>query len=128
MKVLTPKGRAGFFECGRHSGFPDCCIAFFVDKYLPVFLVGEGAHLKPYLRRVKDAGYEGGFIPCPDCLEKKRPQVILSCDCEKEIRAAMPKKPPKLKRHCAACDKMDGHAAEKCPKRPVAKKFVEIKR
>lgn len=87
MTVLTKKWRASRIECGRHSGFPDCCITFFVDDYMPVFVAGEGAKFGPYLQRIADAKYERGFIPCPDCLEKKRPQVILPCDCIKKYLA-----------------------------------------
>lgn len=39
----------------------------------------------------------------------------------------VPKK-PKRRRYCTACDKFSGHPAEKCPNRPVSRKFVEIKK
>lgn len=71
-------------ECGLHSGFPRCCIIFFVTAYAPL---GFADHLRTKERRAfehykklnRDRGMDG-YIACPQCLIKRTVVRVKPCD------------------------------------------------
>lgn len=82
-------------ECGLHSGFPRCCIAFFVKTWRLLFVAinqaprGEGARARrgynAYLRQTRGTNY----VPCPNCLSKRRFVNVKACDCEVKRQRAL---------------------------------------
>lgn len=69
LELLIRAGHKGGVECGRHSGFPDCCIAWFLGRYASWSLAPIPARRQSaYLRRCIKARITPGYIPCPACL------------------------------------------------------------
>ncbi len=55
---------------GRHSGIPDCCIAFFTTEW--DYLAHDY-----YAGRVHQANW--GYVPCPKCLDSGRQIWVRNC-------------------------------------------------
>ena len=61
-------------ECGIHSGIPDCCIKYYVTKWM--WLSDEARRKR--IKRIVGVGY----VPCPQCLKKKKFVTTLKkCNC-----------------------------------------------
>jgi hypothetical protein len=91
-------------ECGLHSGFPQCCIEFFVKTYWPIMTVtssmnAHGETLEELFDRAslqqatalrameryrttvfKSRVIEPGYVPCPHCLSRGRFVKVKRCD------------------------------------------------
>jgi hypothetical protein len=70
---MTVKPIAEFVNRGRFYGYPECCIDFFSTVWdgLRKLNTDESDRvMEAYYARVQAAGYEGKYIPCPDCLRK----------------------------------------------------------
>ena len=87
-------------ECGLHSGFPPCCVAFwtfgynklrFINEILPISSIGSvtfkqwlSHNIKvKYLYFGKNKGnkYVFGYIPCPICLIRINKKTVKRCRC-----------------------------------------------
>jgi hypothetical protein len=87
-KAMTPEGKAAIraiiapyiIQCGRHSGFPECCVQHYVQQYIVSRSYLEGYHAK-----MNERGVSFGYVPCPECLEKGQPIVVLDCSCHKDV-------------------------------------------
>jgi hypothetical protein len=67
-----------FVECGLHSGFPPCCIEFFVNTYKPHRLAAAMEH---HNLLVQHSDAPRGYIPCPRCLFDRRfVKTVKRCD------------------------------------------------
>ena len=97
-KIGADPSAFGLVECGLHSGFPTCCIEFFVTVWHPWMLTNPRV-LSPDARRVMKT-YETtirrdvapGYVPCPSCLEARRFVTPRKCDWHlsaRERRAAI---------------------------------------
>ena len=65
-------------QCGRHSGIPSCCIAFF-------FVWKRWLHKTAWAEtQPKDWGY----APCPRCVRLGRRIAVKKCNCSKSRSAA----------------------------------------
>ena len=79
-----------FVECGLHSGFPPCCVAFFVQVWWPANVM-EGrsrklrevralvSNYRRVLDRMRDDYEHVEYIPCPDCVLSKRFVAMKKC-------------------------------------------------
>lgn len=75
-------------ECGVHSGFPSCCIAFFVKVWWPYALAIDGSSTRA--RADALTAYNAyqkwstrpGYVPCPSCVVERKFVEVLPCDCE----------------------------------------------
>lgn len=80
-RLKPEESRAHDRFCGAHSGFRPCCVRFFTTAW------GRMNHQERTVWHTKVAEvYKGKtrYIPCPTCLEKRRPAVRLkTCDCAK---------------------------------------------
>jgi hypothetical protein len=56
--------RAHEIECGLHSGYPVCCVAFFVLVWHEWSELQRGS----YMAGLKKSP---GYVPCPRCLKAK---------------------------------------------------------
>jgi hypothetical protein len=82
-------------ECGLHSGYPACCVAFHVliwqsltqgeDSETEDCYLGLSETVDRYLGLIDAAG--GTRIQCPACLLKKRVVQVKKCDCLNTLRA-----------------------------------------
>lgn len=76
-------------NCGLHSGFPPCCVYFFVAFWRRC----ETGNLKKLADRQtaeKGVGLESpGYVLCPACLLAKGVVKVKRCDCRRQrtIRA-----------------------------------------
>lgn len=53
--------------CGIHSGFPECCIEFFVNHWLK-----KGGGYDEEHRKFMEANHVSvGYVPCPECIKNK---------------------------------------------------------
>jgi hypothetical protein len=70
---------ASNYRCGLHSGFPKCCIRFFV----PSWMLGSHEQIRVHATKlVSSAARMGkwwGYIPCPECCLKEEPIEVLPC-------------------------------------------------
>lgn len=75
-------------DCGLHSGFPPCCIAFFVKTWAPLHLYRKAsktdrAAMKEYsyalILLVKRGEIEDGYVPCLDCFRDRRFVDVREC-------------------------------------------------
>lgn len=59
-------------ECGYHSGFPTCCIKYYITIH--VWRTVEELH--KYWKRVEKVsaalGRQPGYVVCDECLKRKR--------------------------------------------------------
>jgi hypothetical protein len=85
--------------CGFHSGFPACCIKFYVTKW--IWNIGSKTNQKHWkkIRSIKSFIIE--YIPCPKCLENrtfvKYKKCPKSCIKLKRVRAWIKKSKLKTK-------------------------------
>lgn len=63
--------------CGKHSGFPDCCIKFFITKWTWLWGCEPSKFRKAYSKRLKMS--EAGYVPCPKCLKAKKFVDVQPC-------------------------------------------------
>jgi len=70
--------------CGFHSGFPPCCIHFFIFKWWPNILSKRMRILSKRMRehwkairRVRK--YDIQYIPCPQCLKDRNIVEVKKC-------------------------------------------------
>ena len=82
---------ARMIECGLHSGFPACCVAFFVKVWwpwaaaidqLPARAQAEAQDAYDTYQRWST---RPGYVPCPSCVVARRFVEVLPCDCEKRF-------------------------------------------
>jgi hypothetical protein len=62
-------------ECGLHSGFPPCCVLY----YMRVHLWKSHREMRKYTWAAGDLGFQ--HIPCPDCLKDKK--IVKAKNCPK---------------------------------------------
>ena len=67
-------------ECGFHSGFPACCIAFYATVWIWADTYGPWAENHRHKQFL--AGL-WGYIRCPECIEAKRTVVVKGCPDDK---------------------------------------------
>ncbi len=72
-------------HCGGHSGFPDCCIKFFITKWIWVWDDRDSKFVKSYRKRINKL--RPGYIACPKCLKSKK--FIKVQPCPKSCRLKM---------------------------------------
>lgn len=51
-------------ECGTHSGYPACCISFYVIRLLSF----SRQQFRNYKKKMVQSQIDWQYIPCPDCL------------------------------------------------------------
>ena len=56
-------------HCGRHSGFPECCIKFFITKWIWIWDDKNSKEMKKHRARLNK--HHPGYIACPKCIRKK---------------------------------------------------------
>lgn len=78
-------------ECGLHSGFPPCCIQFYVTVWLWVPKTRKSKFFREYWEKMDRNHKHGktrssydketyiGYIPCPSCLNKKNFIKVKRC-------------------------------------------------
>ena len=66
QKKKYPKGVSKKFIKLENCGFPDCCIAFWVKKWIWTNLDSKFAN--DYWKKFKK--YNPGYVPCPKCIQK----------------------------------------------------------
>ena len=59
-------------ECGIHSGFPACCVQFYVTRFAWM----KSAKRQSYSDKVGDCW---GYIPCLECFKKGNVVKVLPC-------------------------------------------------
>lgn len=89
--------------CGLHSGFPECCIFYYLTCYLPVIelnttrneinfdeynnhisVIFDQEIYELYQRLYKlDNDYYVGYIRCPSCILVNKRVEVKSCNCLK---------------------------------------------
>ena len=72
--------------CGLHSGFPPCCVKFFITKWIWNLASKANREHWKKIRRVRC--FNVSYIPCPKCLKNRTFVKLKKC----------PKTCPKLKR------------------------------
>lgn len=83
-------GTIRLVECGLHSGFPPCCVVFFVQVWWPAHMLdGSSPALRKtralmsdyqrVLRRVRADHARVSYIPCPDCVLSKKFVMMKKC-------------------------------------------------
>jgi hypothetical protein len=70
-------------DCGLHSGFPACCVAFFVKTWAPLKLSrraskADRAATDAYSAALCQVGQDG-YVPCPDCFRIRRFVDVQEC-------------------------------------------------
>ena len=92
-----PADRASMqmIECGLHSGFPKCCVVFFVKVWWPYMIAID--QLSPRARADALIPFDAylkwttrpGYVPCSKCIVERSFVEVLACDCEaRRLRAA----------------------------------------
>ena len=64
-------------HCGRHSGFPDCCIRFYVTKWITKDT--DSKFSKTYRSKLNRLKNHPGYIPCPKCLKNRTFIKVIKC-------------------------------------------------
>ena len=62
-------------ECGIHSGFPSCCIRFYVAEKMWM-LPKKNSN---YTNKIRASNISWGYIPCPNCLKSSNVVKVLCC-------------------------------------------------
>lgn len=62
-------------ECGIHSGFPACCISFYIVR----LLLFSKQQVKNYWKKINQSSVSWGYIPCPDCLATNNMVEVKKC-------------------------------------------------
>lgn len=91
---LTDRVAMRMIECGLHSGFPTCCVAFFVRVWWPWMLAIDGLST----RRRADAFVASddyakwttrpGYVACPKCVVDQNFVEVKACDCLRKRKRA----------------------------------------
>lgn len=75
-------------KCGKHSGFPNCCIKFYTTKWQEILENinnGKPEEHRNYFKKMEEKekiiGKKIGYIPCPQCLEKENFVEAKDCMC-----------------------------------------------
>jgi len=70
-------------ECGTHSGFPPCCIAWFimVKRTMQPGSRAWRAYERALLRAAPARRGKVGYAPCPACVAARRFVRVASCTC-----------------------------------------------
>lgn len=71
-------------ECGTHSGFRPCCIAFFVTSWMWLSAAERSRYWTTIDRRAREVP---GYVPCPTCVARKRFVRVKSCGCSRKVTA-----------------------------------------
>lgn len=68
-------------HCGRHSGFPDCCIKFYVTKW--IWYDADSKFRKNHIKLLKKYVWTddsvSGYIVCPKCIKSKTFVEVKKC-------------------------------------------------
>ena len=88
-------------ECGIHSGFKDCCIIFWLTRYIkdyacsaeyrrnfrknPIQFSTIDEKYNKKLSRYENKNKFIGYVPCPECLKNKKFVKVKNCECWKKI-------------------------------------------
>ena len=76
-KTLTELEAIQVFN-GRHSGFRECCIQYFIRDWFPGW---SDRRSKEHDRLLEGAGIKSpGYVLCPDCIKARRVAPIRLCD------------------------------------------------
>jgi len=75
QKKKYPKGVSKKFIKLENCGFPDCCIAFWVKKWIWTNLDSKFAN--DYWKKFKK--YNPGYVPCPKCIKTKNFVDVQPC-------------------------------------------------
>lgn len=76
-------------ECGLHSGFPLCCVVFFVKVWGPFVMDVDDADRalsESYHAWLSNMECSVGYVPCPKCVIDETFVKVKSCDCTKRRR------------------------------------------
>ena len=68
-------------ECGKHSGFPDCCVYFFINIWQPAFQINSF-----YYQLYRDLLWKHlkfvGYVVCPSFVRNQSIiEVVKGCNC-----------------------------------------------
>src|ERR1035437_2872856 len=66
-------------ECGIHSGYPPCCIKFYITQKIWMPEEQNSEYIKKIIKRSNDLEKSFGYIPCPACLESGNDVKLLPC-------------------------------------------------
>ena len=67
-------------ECGLHSNIPPCCIKYYITKQ--IWRNGKEAALSNKLRQKNHNITFKGYVPCPNCVKKRRRfNKLHKCNC-----------------------------------------------
>ena len=69
---------------GQHSNIPECCIDFFIGKWLKLYSSGKNRiEIDAYHGWIKSTekmiGKKFGYIPCPDCITNLKWVKVHTC-------------------------------------------------
>ncbi len=67
----TGQSWIGDVRCGLHSGFPRCCIRFFIGTWVRMSEDERGPHL--------DSDPEAGYVRCPACVASGHRVQVKPC-------------------------------------------------
>jgi hypothetical protein len=72
-------------ECGLHSGYPRCCVRYFVEVRMPSYLSGQDDEWwDSYKAQLRATGVAPpGYVACPACLHSKNFVTSKACDCHR---------------------------------------------
>lgn len=77
-----------FIELGRYFGYPDCCIEAFLDRlYTPGDVLEDS-------NKVNNKMHGTGYVPCPDCYEKSKEELISTIKANRICKEPFPKGRP----------------------------------
>src|ERR1700676_4532694 len=66
--------------CGFYSGYPTCCVQFFITKKLWMSDTEVRRYIEQIQHRSQQLGNKwGGYIPCPNCLKAGNMVEVLPC-------------------------------------------------
>jgi hypothetical protein len=72
-------------ECGMHSGFPRCCILFFVKVWRNWMEQRDCALMDAYLRTQRALGVgSAGYVRCPACVLAGNAVPVKDCFCHRQ--------------------------------------------
>lgn len=70
-------------KCGKHSGFPACCIKYYITVHMwRSDFAMKRYTMKTMRRGVEVQGKQPGYIPCPACAKDgKFIKKVKGCGC-----------------------------------------------
>lgn len=70
-------------HCGKHSGFPNCCIIFFITQWAWM----SSNKKQPHWDKMNKLRNHPGYIPCPKCLRNRDFIKVKLCpkNCQRKI-------------------------------------------